>query len=91
MSEAIDLESVELYGLLPAKDDFVAKHIMLTHEICRIHTRQSDYRNAYKIIMKGVKLFPKNPYVLSKAGRFCLEAGRKSEAVNLFNKVRVKL
>lgn len=41
--------------------------------------------------MKAVKLFPKNPYVLSKAGRFCLEAGRKSEAVYLFNKVRGKL
>ena len=66
---------------MPAKDNYVAKYIMLTHEICRIHTRQNDYRNAYRIIVKSSKQFPKNPYVLSKAGRLCLEVGRKTEAI----------
>ena len=46
-----------------------------------------DYRNAYKVIMQCVKFFPKSPYVLSKAGRFCLETGRRMEAIKLFDSV----
>ena len=33
-------------------------------------------------------MFPNNPYVLSKAGRLCLETGRKKEAVRYFDTVR---
>jgi hypothetical protein len=31
------IEAVELFGLMPAKDNYVAKYILLTHEICRVH------------------------------------------------------
>jgi predicted Zn-dependent protease len=30
-------EQVELFGLMPAADNFVAKFIMLSFEICRVH------------------------------------------------------
>jgi hypothetical protein len=37
-------EAVELFGLMPAKDNYVAKYILLTHEICRVHmyTRKEE-------------------------------------------------
>ena len=60
---------------------------MLAHEICRVHTRMTDYRNAYKVIMQCVRLFPKSPFVLSKAGRFCIETGRRAEAQKYFDMV----
>lgn len=47
----------------------------------------TDYRNAYKVIMQCVRLFPKSPFVLSKAGRFCLETGRRAEAQKYFDMV----
>ena len=46
-----------------------------------------DYRNAYKVLMGCIRLFPKNPFVLSKAGRFCLETGRRAEAQKYFDRV----
>ena len=76
----VDVEIHELFGAFPRKDDCQAKYIMVTFEICRVHTRLQDYRNAYKIITQCVKMFPNNPYVLSKAGRLCLETGRRREA-----------
>jgi len=76
----VDIEIHELFGAFPAKDDCCAKYIMVAFEICRVHTRLLDYRNAYKVIISCVRLFPQNPFVLSKAGRFCLESGRKAEA-----------
>ena len=38
------IESVELFGLMPSKHNFVAKYILLAHEICRVHmyTRKED-------------------------------------------------
>eukprot|EP00353_Schmidingerella_taraikaensis_P012259 CAMPEP_0185570510 /NCGR_PEP_ID=MMETSP0434-20130131/2799_1 /TAXON_ID=626734 ORGANISM="Favella taraikaensis, Strain Fe Narragansett Bay" /NCGR_SAMPLE_ID=MMETSP0434 /ASSEMBLY_ACC=CAM_ASM_000379 /LENGTH=57 /DNA_ID=CAMNT_0028185651 /DNA_START=939 /DNA_END=1112 /DNA_ORIENTATION=- len=47
----------------------------------------TDYRNAYKVITGCVRLFPKSPFVLSKAGRFCLETGRRAEALKFFEMV----
>ena len=47
----VEVEIHELFGTFPAKDDCAAKYIMLAHEICRVHTRLMDYRNAYKVIM----------------------------------------
>lgn len=97
------IEAVELFGLMPAKDNYVAKYILLTHEICRVHmfTRkeeknavvflQTDFRNAQKMILSMVRRFPKNPYVLSKAGKFYLEIGNRAEANIYFGKVRAML
>ena len=79
------MESYELFGAFPPKDDCCAKYIMLAHEISRVHTRMADFRNAYKVMMQCVRLFPKSPHVLSKAGRLCLESGRRTEAIKLFN------
>jgi hypothetical protein len=100
------IETVELFGLMPARDNYVAKYIMLTHEICRTHmyTRkddaksehmqvflQNDFRNANRVIKKMLRRFPTNPYVLSKAGIFYLEIGNKMEASIYFSKVRTML
>ena len=71
---------------------------MVTFEIARIHQRQQDYRNAYTTMVKLVKVriklshglqkYPNNPHILSRMGRLCLEAGRKQEAVDHFNKIQ---
>ena len=47
----VEIEVHELFGAFPAKNDCAAKYIMLAHELCRVHTRMMDYRNAYKVIM----------------------------------------
>lgn len=83
----VEIEVHELFGAFPPQDDCCAKYIMLAHEICRIHTRQLDYRNSYKILSQCVRLFPKSAFVLSKAGRFCLETGRRGEANKFFDQV----
>ncbi|CDW76455.1 UNKNOWN [Stylonychia lemnae] len=91
-------EQNELFGLFPPKDKYEAKYIMLIYEITRIHQRQQDYRNAYIVIQKLVKVkskqlklilqkYPLNPYILSRMGRLCLEIGRKTEANDYFNQV----
>jgi hypothetical protein len=36
---------------------------------------------------KLAKKYPKNPYVLSRMGRLCLETGRKQEALDYFNQI----
>ena len=33
------------------------------------------------------KKYPKNPNVLSRMGRLCLETGRKQEALDYFNQI----
>ena len=76
----VEIEVHELFGAFPPRDDCCAKYIMLAFEISRVHTRQLDYRNGYKILMQCLRLFPKSPFALSKAGRFCLETGRRGEA-----------
>ena len=86
--DSLHMEVHELFGAFPKRDDLQAKYIMVAFEICRVHTRMQDYRNAYKIITSCAKMFPKNPYVLSKAGRLCLETGRKNEAKKYFNTVK---
>ena len=83
----VEVELNEIFGAFPPRNDCCAKYIMLAHEICRVHTRMTDYRNAYKVIMQCVRLFPKSPFVLSKAGRFCLETGRRAEALKFFELV----
>lgn len=87
MWKNVEIEIYELFGAFPPKDDCCAKYIMLAHEISRVHTRLMDYRNAYKVMMQCVRLFPQSPFVLSKAGRFCLETGRRAEAKKLFDSV----
>ena len=76
----MNLEIHELFGAFPKKDDIAAKFIMTSMELSRVHAKLNDFRNAYKIVTQCAKMFPKNPFVLSKAGRFCLEIGRLSEA-----------
>ena len=88
MWDSVEVEIHELFGAFPRKDDCQAKYIMVAFEICRVHTRLQDYRNAYKVITNCARMFPNNPYVLSKAGRLCLETGRKKEAVRYFDTVR---
>jgi hypothetical protein len=103
--DSMAIEAVELFGIMPANDNYVAKYIMLAHEICRTHmyTRkddakselqvfiQNDFRNAHRVIKKMLRRFPTNPYVLSKAGIFYLEIGNKMEASIHFSKVRTML
>jgi predicted Zn-dependent protease len=43
------------------------------------------------MIQAMVRKFPKNPYVLSKAGKFYLEIGNRAEANIYFGKVRAML
>ena len=86
--DSLRVEVNELFGAFPRRDDYQAKYIMVAFEICRVHTRMQDYRNAYKIITSCAKMFPGNPYVLSKAGRLCLETGRKAEAKKFFDTMR---
>jgi hypothetical protein len=43
------------------------------------------------MIQAMVRRFPKNPYVLSKAGKFYLEIGNKQEASIYFAKVHAML
>ena len=86
--DSLRVEVNELFGAFPRRDDYQAKYIMVAFEICRVHTRMQDYRNAYKIITSCAKMFPGNPYVLSKAGRLCLETGRKAEAQKFFDTMR---
>ena len=73
----IKREINELFGLFPPKDSLDAKYIMVSFELCRIHQRQSDFRNAYMTMQKLIKRYPSNPYIQSRMGRLCLEAGRK--------------
>ena len=86
--DSLQIEVHELFGAFPKRNDLQAKYIMVAFEICRVHTRMQDYRNAYKIITSCAKMYPKNPYVLSKAGRLCLETGRKIEAKKYFDTVK---
>lgn len=87
----VEVETHELFGAFPPKDDVTAKYTMVALEVCRVHTRLQDYRNAYMVIKGCVKLLPNNPFVLSKAGRFCLETGRRAEALKYFNSVNAML
>jgi len=52
---------------------------------------QNDYRNAHRVIMHMLKLFPKNPYAIYKAGKFFLEVGNKVDAQVQFSKLRSML
>jgi len=80
-ADILNKELHEVFGMFPAKTDYAGKYIMLAHEVCRVHTRLGDYRNAFKIMKKCKTMFPSNPYVLSKMGRLCLEVGKKKEAL----------
>ena len=83
-NDTLALEVHELFGLFPAKEDFQSKFMMVSLEICRVHTRVQDFRNGYTTIKKLLRKIPDNPYILSKAGQFCLEAGRRTEAHGYF-------
>ena len=48
--DSVQVEIHELFGAFPRKDDSQAKYIMVAFEICRVHTRLQDYRNAHKMI-----------------------------------------
>ena len=80
----VKVEINEVFGAFPRKDDLDAKYIMTATELCRVHSKYYDYRNAYKVITQCAKMYPKNPFVLSRVGRFCLETGRLNEALNYF-------
>lgn len=60
---------------------------MVQCELVRVHTKVQDYRNAYKVCTRLAGRNTKNPYVLSRCGRLCLEIGRKKQAISYFNHV----
>jgi tetratricopeptide (TPR) repeat protein len=60
---------------------------MIMLELIRVHTKLLDYRNAYKMCTKIAGKNSKNPFILSRCGRLCLEIGRKKQALNYFNHV----
>ena len=57
-------------------------------EIARIHHRAQDYRNAYAVLTRLNDACPGNPMIISKLGRFCLEIGKKMEAVSHFSLIQ---
>lgn len=73
-----------LFGLFPRKDDKKAKYIMICLEIFRVLHRAMDYRNAYNVLVKLNEKCPNNPMIISRLGRFCLEIGKKIEAISHF-------
>ena len=87
LEKILESESHELFGMFPPREAFDSKIIMASFEIVRVHQRQQDYRNAYFSMNKITKRYPKNPYVLSRMGRLCLESGRKQEALEYFNQI----
>ena len=46
-----------------------------------------DFRNGYITMKRLATRYPNNPYLLSRIGRLCLEAGRKQEALEYFNQI----
>ena len=81
----IQREKIELFGLFPPKDDQRAKHIMVALEVFRLHHRHLDIRNAYTTLKRLTDRYPNMPMLVSRFGRFCLEIGRKVEAVTYFS------
>lgn len=57
---------------------------MIMLEIIRVHTKYQDYRNAFKVCTRLAQNNVKNPYILSRCGRLCLEIGRKHQSFNYF-------
>jgi hypothetical protein len=70
--------------VFPASHEYKAKYILVSLEIFRILTRFNDFKNAYTILTKLNEKCPNNPYIVSRLGRFCLEIGKKIEALSLF-------
>ena len=70
-------EKDELLGLFPPREQYDSKIIMVSFELARVHSRQQDYRNAYRVMEKLARVYNHNPWVLSRMGRLCLETGRK--------------
>jgi len=58
---------------------------MICIEIFRVLHRAMDYRNAYNVLVKLNEKCPNNPMIISRLGRFCLEIGKKVEAISLFS------
>jgi len=46
----------ELMGLIPAKEDYSAKFGMVCFELCRMHSKQQDFRNAYRIMTTCIEV-----------------------------------
>ena len=58
---------------------------MVCLEIFRVQQRAQDYRNAYNVLIRLNEKCPNNPMIISRLGRFCLEIGKKVEAISLFS------
>lgn len=84
----IKREKEELFGLFPSKNDRRCKYMMICLEISRIHHRAQDFRNTYNVLSRLNEKCPNNPMIISKLGRFCLEIGRKLEAVSHFSLIQ---
>ena len=89
--EYIQRQQHVLFDLFPEKDNIAAKYQIVSLEIFRIHHRAQDFRNAYSCHSKLLDVFPNNPYFISHFGRFCLEIGKKVEALSLFQLVEDRL
>lgn len=57
---------------------------MVAMEIFRLHHRHLDIRNAYTTLKRLTERYPNLPMLVSRLGRFCLEIGRKVEALSHF-------
>ena len=73
-----------MFGLFPRINDTRSRFIMVSLEIFRLHARHNDVRNAYATLSKVNQRYPDNPMLISRLGRYCLEIGRKPEAMSLF-------
>lgn len=51
-----------MFGLFPPKEAMDSKLIMLSFELCRLHQRIQDYRNAHMTMLKLVKV---NKYIVT--------------------------
>ena len=81
----VQREKEELFGLFPRKTDARSRHIMVAMEIFRVHHRHLDIRNAYTTLKRLTERYPNMPMLISRLGRFCLEIGRKVEAISHFS------
>lgn len=74
----------QLFGMFPQKTDYESKYIMVCLEIFRIHHRAQDFRNAYTVLTRLNERCPNSMVVINRLGTFCLEIGRKVQAISLF-------
>eukprot|EP00356_Strombidium_inclinatum_P011090 CAMPEP_0170497734 /NCGR_PEP_ID=MMETSP0208-20121228/25617_1 /TAXON_ID=197538 /ORGANISM="Strombidium inclinatum, Strain S3" /LENGTH=340 /DNA_ID=CAMNT_0010774647 /DNA_START=249 /DNA_END=1268 /DNA_ORIENTATION=+ len=87
----IRYEQHSLFGIFPPREDYKSQYMMVVFEIFRVLSRHQDFRNAYKVLTDLNSAIPSNPYIISRLGRFCLETGRRAEALNRFKEIETMI